>query len=264
VQQVSTVSAAFLPRGTLAIGPFSGLTLAISAGEGVRSIDPIYISQDVRTPFASATSYDGGIQYFRHFDALDLSARSGAFLTRVDRDLIFSESEGRNVLGGPSQRVGNTTALRTTGRIFDIAANFTYVQATFQDTGFLIPYIPDIVVRFDGALFGDIPHLRLWNSSFHGVLGLGISYVAPRPLPQSQRGDAQFVVDLNASLHWKFFELGVTCTNLFDSRYRLGEYNYVSDFHSGAEPTLVPVRHFTAGAPRTVLVSLSITLGGAP
>jgi hypothetical protein len=50
--------------------------------------------------------------------------------------------------------------------------------------------------------------------------------------------------------------------NIFDAKYRLGEYNYASDFHSAPEPTLVPQRHFTAGAPRTVFLSVSATLGG--
>jgi len=41
----------------------------------------------------------------------------------------------------------------------------------------------------------------------------------------------------------------------------LGEYNYASDFHSQEFPTLVPVRHFSAGAPLTVLWSIAIHYG---
>jgi hypothetical protein len=84
-------------------------------------------------------------------------------------------------------------------------------------------------------------------------------------LPQGERGDPLFTTDLNASVGWSMFELSLVCTNLFDAQYRLGEYNYVSDFHSSPPfPTLVPVRHFSAGPPRALYVSLAIHLGGEP
>jgi hypothetical protein len=58
----------------------------------------------------------------------------------------------------------------------------------------------------------------------------------------------------------------LTGQNLFDSQYKLGEYNYASYFpHPGGytEPTLAPERSFTAGAPRQIMLSLSATLGGS-
>jgi outer membrane receptor protein involved in Fe transport len=71
------------------------------------------------------------------------------------------------------------------------------------------------------------------------------------------------VVDANAALGWRGLELSLAVTNLFDTRYRLGEYNYASDFHTEPEPTLVAARAFTAGAPRGIFLSLSGNLGGA-
>jgi outer membrane receptor protein involved in Fe transport len=69
-------------------------------------------------------------------------------------------------------------------------------------------------------------------------------------------------VDAGLSVGYSAFELGLGLQNLFDSRYRAAEYNFVSDFHSGSQPTLVPARHFVAGAPRTLSLSLSVNLGG--
>ena len=44
-----------------------------------------------------------------------------------------------------------------------------------------------------------------------------------------------------------------------------GAYKTASDFHtSGSLPSLVPARHFAAGAPRMVLVTLAVHLGGEP
>ena len=60
--------------------------------------------------------------------------------------------------------------------------------------------------------------------------------------------------------------LSLSATNLLDRRYRLGEFNYASDFRQDpqAAPTLVPVRHFAAGAPRALLFTLTTNFGGTP
>jgi hypothetical protein len=89
--------------------------------------------------------------------------------------------------------------------------------------------------------------------------------VGPRPLPYGERSDTIFTVDLSAQLSVSHYELGLTATNLLGTRYRLGEYNYASNFNSSGaqQPTLVPERHFTAGAPRTIFATVSINFGGA-
>jgi hypothetical protein len=65
-------------------------------------------------------------------------------------------------------------------------------------------------------------------------------------------------------LTWSAFEVGLIVTNLLDRRYRLGEYNYASDFHTnpGSSPTLVPMRHFAAGEPRAIFGSFAVRFGG--
>lgn len=262
-QNISTSSADLMPRGSLVVGPFYGASLSASAGKGVRSIDPSYVIQDALTPFASVGAYEGGLTYNHQFLPFLLDARSVVFDTHVTQDLIFSETAGRAILGGPTDRVGSANSLRVTGTIFDVAANFTYVHGFFDDTGLLVPYVPDVVVRGDASVFGAVPHLEIMGHEIRGALSAGLTYVAPRPLPQNQRSDSQFVVDLNATLRWRWVQLGVSCTNLFDSRYRLGEYNYASDFHTAPYPTLVPSRMFSAGAPRVLMFSLAVNLGGA-
>lgn len=261
-QRSSTLGAAQTPHLSAIVGPFYGFGAAASYGWGVRSIDPIYVTQDAKTPFASVRAVEGGVFYEHHFPSLELAARSTLFQTRVARDLIFSETAGRNVLGGPTTRTGSANALRVTGAFFDAAANLTYVKAVFEDTGLLMPYIPELVFRFDGSIFDKdlLPAWRPAGRVLRGTLATGVSYVAPRPLPQGQRGNPIFTLDLNATLGFWLLELGIACTNLLDSRYRAGEYNYASDFHSAAFPTLVPVRHFSAGAPRAFFVTLAVHL----
>jgi hypothetical protein len=93
--------------------------------------------------------------------------------------------------------------------------------------------------------------------------GLGITYVAPRPLPLAETGDEVFTVDAQAATRWAHLELGVIAQNLFDAQYRWGQYNFVSDFRSRPFPTLVAARHFAAGPPRSVLVVFTVHLGSA-
>jgi outer membrane receptor protein involved in Fe transport len=97
-----------------------------------------------------------------------------------------------------------------------------------------------------------------------GTLATGVTYVGRRALPLGERSDPIFVVDANFQLAWRWLTIGLAVTNLLDAQYRLGEYNYASDFHTnGVLPTLVPSRLFSAGPPRALLLSLAVNLGGA-
>lgn len=262
-QRSSTASTKLMPRAALLLGPFSHFTLSLAWGEGVRSIDPSYITQDVKTPFASIASEEGGVMFAKSFDALSVVARSVFFRTHVDRDLVFSETEGRSVLGGGTTRTGWTGAVRLTNAFLDENANVTLVRSAFDDTHLLVPYVPDVVVRSDTALGADLPWSPLGHTP-HGSLALGASYVGRRALLYGQRSDTIFTLDGSAAVRYRAFELSLAVTNLLGTRYRLAEYDFVSNFPStpGAAPTLVPARHFAAGAPRTLLLSLSGNFGG--
>ena len=210
-------------------------------------------------PYAKATGYEGGVSYHHPFGAVDFNARSVFFATHVDHDLVFSEVVGRNVVGGGTTRAGWTGSARATGRFFDLGGSVAIVRATFDDTGDKLLYVPPVSVRFDGALFADSP-FRVMKSKITGTLGLGATYVAPRPLPNGDAADAYGLVDLGGSLKWKLFTLGVRLTNLFGAEYKISEFNYASKFASGAT-SQAPVRHFVAGEPRGVFATLSVNFG---
>lgn len=259
-QRAATSSAVLLPRSSVVLGPFRGFSFSVSYGQGARSVDPSYVTEDAQTPFAKVSAYETGTSYSGGTPSLAVTARSVFFQTHVDRDLVFSETAGRNLLGGGTTRTGWLGALRLRHRYFDQAANVTLVRSTFDDTHLLVPYVPDLVIRSDTAVMAELP-LRLNDAPVKAVAGLGITYVGHRALPYGQRSDAIFTVDLSANLRWSGVDLGVAATNLFDRQYRLGEFNYASDFHSTTEPVLSPVRHFTAGAPRAIFATLGLTWG---
>lgn len=260
-QTASTSASILQPRATLLIGSFQGFTFSASYGKGSRSLDPQYINQDLKTPFAEVTAKEAGVAYVRSVGAVDLTARSVFFQTNVDKDLFFNETEGRNTLANGTTRTGWAGNARATGSFFDIAANLTLVRATFDDTHLLIPYTPSVVARADGVLFGKLP-VAIQGRALEGSFGMGVSFVGARPLPFNEESQTTFLIDAGASVKWRALSLGVITTNLLDRKYRLGEYNYGSDFRSQPYPTLVAARHFSAGEPRAIYGTLTVTLDG--
>jgi len=261
-QRASTASMALLPRASVVVGPFRNFILSASYGQGVRSIDPSYVIQDIKTPFASINAYEAGLGYAGPIGGAVLAARSIAFQTHVDRDLIFDQAAGRNILGTGTTRAGWVGAARITTGFLDEAANVTLVRSRYDDTHLAVAYVPSAVVRSDTAVFGELP-LRLASDKLRGAVGAGVTYVGPRPLPYGQKSQSLFTIDASATLSWNHYELGLTVANLLDARYRLGEYNYPSDWHTEPQPTLVPMRQFTAGAPRALYATFGINFGGS-
>jgi iron complex outermembrane receptor protein len=270
-QRSATGNGAVMPRGTLVVGPIDHFEFTASVGNGVRSVDPSYVSQGIGTPFVSAQSRDAGVAYAGSLGAsTSLSVKSEFFQTHVDEDFVFDPTEGRNTLAGGSTRTGWSGAVRALGSFFDIAANATVVRATFDDTGqcspycgLLVPYVPDVVLRGDAAVFSYLPW-KLAHKPIRATVGYGVSYVGRRPLPYGGVSDITFLSDASVGFGWSLWNIRLSGQNLLDARYRLGEYNYASNFQKLLpEPTLAPERSFTAGAPRTIMLSLSATLGGA-
>jgi iron complex outermembrane receptor protein len=252
-----------MPRGTVIVGPVEHFQFTASAGNGVRSVDPSYVAQGLLTPFVNIQSQDFGVAYDNNLSTLNLAAKSVFFHTHSDQDLLFDPSAGRSTLASGSTRDGWSGSARALGRFFDLDANATLVKATFDDTHLLVPYVPDLVLRGDLALFQDLPW-KPRGEAIRATAGYGISYVGKRPLPYSEFSDVIFISDASLALGWDIWSVRLAAQNLFGAKYKLGEYNYASDFHSQPEPTLAPERAFTAGAPRTVFLSLAATLGSAP
>ena len=112
------------------------------------------------------------------------------------------------------------------------------------------------------AFFTDLP-IHLGGKRIRGTLGAGVTYVAPRPLPNGASSDSIFTIDAAGSLTWTHYELSLAATNLLDTKYRLGEFNDVSDYHGQPQPTTAPARAFIAGPPLGVFASLAVNFGGS-
>jgi hypothetical protein len=260
-QRSSTSTAAIMPRASILVGPFERVLFSASYGQGVRSVDPVYITQDIKTPFASVNAYEMGASFAGGWRDVEITARSIFFQTHVDKDLVFSETAGRNVLGVGTTRTGWAGAVRLTGDHFDESANLTLVRSAYDDTHLLVAYVPGVVLRSDTAAFAMMP-FKIDGKPVKGVAAAGLTYVGSRPLPYGQKSGEIFTIDPSLTMAWTNFEIGLLATNVLDTKYRLGEYNFASDFHSQPQPTLVPERMFTAGPPRAIYGTLAIHFGG--
>ncbi|MGE0325951.1 MAG: TonB-dependent receptor, partial [Polyangiaceae bacterium] len=115
---------------------------------------------------------------------------------------------------------------------------------------------PQVVVRDDLALKPTLG--KLWGRSLVGTFGLGLTYLYRRPIPYGELGTNVFLMDARVAARLKEVELSIESFNLLDTDWNDGEFVYASNFNQGASPSLLPVRHISAGAPRTIMATLSL------
>lgn len=249
------------PRVTLDFRLHKGLHLLGSYGQGTRSTEAMALSDNETTPFAKAHSLEGGLsyRYGRPGDPFSVSTQASYVFTHITQDMLFSESDGRNIQIGASNRHAGLLGLRLmVGNWFDSLVNIGYAHSTLADTGELIPYVPEWIVRLDVAAHGPIGNWKLAGVPVTGRIGFGFTYVPGRPLPLKQTGDPMYLLNLGGEIRFYHFSLGIEMRNLLDLRYRQSEYHYASNFESAdAIPSQVSERHFVAGEPFFVMGTLT-------
>jgi iron complex outermembrane receptor protein len=255
---------ALSPRGTLDLEVLSGLHWLTSVGGGARSSDATALSESESAPFARIWAGETGAVYSGARELLEFESRVSGYFTRVSRDLVFDAESGRNQPVGTSQRAGMLATLR--GKLMhwlDLSLSTSYSRAhlTSDASGFIslsgprVPFVPTWLARADAVLEHDLP----WTPGLRGFAALGGSYVGRRALPNSAWTKPYAVLDLSLGIGYRMLELSTSVTNLLDARYRQSELSYASRFDPAALVSQLPARHFSAGAPRQWLVSLSLT-----
>ncbi|HJL18252.1 MAG TPA: TonB-dependent receptor [Sandaracinaceae bacterium LLY-WYZ-13_1] len=260
------------PRGAVKVRLVDGLRWVTSAGLGARSSDAAALSEGELAPFAEVIAAETGLALElgdedaqRAGRGAHLTAGLAGFYTRVSQDLVFDAANGRNSVTGPSHRTGATAngRLRLDGWL-DTQLSVTYTRAHLPPpetspfdlfAGPRLPYIPEWLVRFDGAASHTV-HIE--GEPFRGSVALGALFLSPRPLPLGELSEPWFVLDAAVSVRWRWIELGVSAQNLLDLRYRNAEFNYVSNWGDPeAPPSMMAARHFAAAPPLRVLASLT-------
>jgi hypothetical protein len=249
-------------KGTLEVAIFPRLHATASAGQGFRSPQARSLGDGEQTPFAEVDSQELGLRYR---DGRRLSASIAAYRTALSEDLVFDEASGRNQRTPPTLRLGAVADLVAEPvDWFTSALGFTYTHASFRESdgvyeeGALVPFVPVVVGRAD--LTVKAPLYRLGARELIGRAGAGATYLYRRPIPYGELGSDVMLVDLVLGARLREFELTLETWNLFDRDWNDGEFVYASNFRRGAIASELPVRHVTAGAPRSALVSLTLHL----
>ena len=246
------------PRATVDADLGAGFSVTAAYGKGFRSPQALTLGEGESAPFAVVHAGDVGGRFRRWFG----SAGVTLFATHVDRDLVFVPELGTNVvneMSAATTRLGVAALVRATPiRGVEVVVSGTWARATYDASGLLVPYVPPLVGRLDVAFSREVA--RLFDNALTVSAGLGATAVGERPLPFSERSPAWLVLDAGASARLGPVELGLSARNLTDARWRDGVFAYPSDFTPGPGGSVVPVQHFTAGRPLTILSSVTLYL----
>jgi TonB family protein len=246
---------------TAEAGIISGLTAVASYGEGFRSPQARSLSEGQKTPFAEVQSYELGARYRNE----QIKASIAGFQSLLSEDLIFDPATARNEPVPATRRTGVAVDFAAAPAPWLVSsANLTYARAEFRESGQgysegdLVPYAPQTVIRTDIAFTPVLGHVL--NRPLQGRVGAATTFLGGRPLPYGEWGHDVFLLDARAALRLKEVELSVDAFNLLDAKWYDGEFVYASNFKPGAPASLVPERHVTVGAPRTIWVSIALYL----
>lgn len=266
----SAMGLAHGPRLSADFEPWSFLTLHASYGQGYRSPQARMLTDGEPTPFSKVHSADVGLRW-QVVDETELTV--SAYHTELSSDVAFDATEGRLERVGATVRRGAVVHLETrpvTGIVG--AFSVTYVDAELVEPppataeepnppfarGQNLPFVPPLVARADVGVQRD---LGQWlETPLRGKLGIGVSALSSRPLPYGYFGQAFGLLDASAGVGFGAANVVFSAYNLLDAEYPASEYSFVSSWDPTEPSSRVPARHVVAGAPRTLMLSLEISL----
>jgi iron complex outermembrane recepter protein len=263
-ERKSTGVGLFEPRVTALAQLTPSVSLSASYGVGAQSLDAQYVSLP-GAPFSEQHAVEGGVLYRRRFDTLEVTARAIGFYSVLSSDTRFDPALGVAVPTPGTSRVGFIATSRATGSFYDVLGTLTYANATYNDTGQLVPLVPAWVARLDGAVFGPIPGASPFGAPLVGKLAAKASFIGSRPVGLGVRSPATFTLDADASLRWRMVEIGIRAENLTNLQYALTPFYDDANF---AVANLTTPRKpltaytFNAAPPRALFFTLALIFGG--
>jgi outer membrane receptor protein involved in Fe transport len=259
------------PRTSAEVRALPWLSVRGAYGEGYRSPQARSLENGERAPFTKVRSADLGVRLAgtdRH--ALTVSG----YWTRLSDDVAFDAEAGRLERVGATRRVGAVVHAQTRPADGIIGAvSVTYVDAellepppaTAEDPdpaftrGQNLPFVPPLVVRADLGVDGPLAR-RGGPWELTGRLGVGFSFLSPRPLAWGGTSDPVPLLDASAGLAIGPFDLSASFFNLLDRRWAAVEYAFPSHWDPEGVRPRTPARHIAAGAPFSFLFTLGVSL----
>ena len=262
-QRSATADGAIMPRGTLVVGPFDHFEFDASVGNGVRTVDPSYVAQGLSTPFVTAQSRDLGVSY-----AGDLGgtvglrpSRSSSRPTSTRTSSSIPRRAATRSPPAPRARAGPARCARSAPSSTSRPTP-PLVKAVFDDTGAARPLRarPRAARRF--ASSSTICPGSSTTSRCARLLGYGTSYVGQRPLPYGALSDVIYLSDASLGFGWSIFDVRLAGAEPLRRQVPPRRVQLRLELQDRARAHARARAIFTAGAPRTVMLTLSATLGG--
>jgi outer membrane receptor protein involved in Fe transport len=250
------------PKFQLILSPSRYVDGFVDIGRGFHSNDARGAVQHLNpaTLMAGATSYETGL---RIKPLKDLFVQADAYLIDLDSELVWNGDTGGTSAAGATRRYGIEASARYHfGNVLYADADFTVNHARYTQSvdingipsthcapntcGYLVALAPVRTFSFGvGArpTFGD----------FTPSAEIRVRSISDRPQDPIGMYTAQgwTLVNVQAGLRWKRFELAADVQNLFDVAWR--EVSYTQDGRLPYEPKAVTGTTFTPGWPRTVI-----------
>jgi hypothetical protein len=237
----------------------SGLHVMAAYGEGFRSPQARSLGDGEKTPFTEVRSLEAGLRFAKG----GIHGSLAGFRTTLNDDLVFDPVTARNEAVPSSERLGAalefvskpTPWFVSSGAVTFTSARFTASDSSFR-AGDKLPYIPEWVVRQEFAFSPVLA--EVYARPLQSRFGLGITGMFNRPQPFGQFGSDVLLADTSLELRLGEVALGAECFNLLDREWFDSEFTFSGQWERGTAPDRVPERHVTVGAPRTVLLTLSL------
>jgi hypothetical protein len=236
------------PRAAATLFPDSKVTAFAAYGRGFRSPEAGGTEPGEVAPIALSDSAELGA---RAHPADWLELRAAGFATLISDEIIFDHAAARFLATGRTRRLGvdGGATLRPVEPL-RVELEVTRSDGVYVATGEPIPYAPRLLVV--GGVYTE--HLPV--GPLHLTTGLRAWHLGPRPLPGGFSSHATGLVDVTARADWKRWSLSLDLDNLLGTEWQDGEFVFPSRWDLDQASGELPVRHFTAGAPRVARLAI--------
>ncbi len=267
------------PRGTIAYEALPELTPVVSAGEGFRSLDagsltlcnaptvkltgvPSSASPPCSpgSPYSEVTSFEGGVR--SEIAKGRYTTTLTAFQSNVANELVFEVASGGLTTEQASTRRGIVGSFLAKPTSWLLASTALSIQsATFDTlvvgTSHYVPNVPAYLWRTDVNVHGKM--FRISGEPVTGRAGVGYTLIGGRHVNDTIIAPTTNIVNVLASVRYRFVEVGADVYNLLGLTYADDEEAYVSNwsFRPGQNPASQAV-HIVAAPPFTALGTVSL------
>ena len=263
------------PRVTVAYEGLPAFVPVFSAGMGFRSLDAISltlcnsatVAQTTQlppcvtgSPYSRVTSFEAGVRSIVGEGRLTTTLT--AFQTDVANELVFAVDSGGYETERASTRRGIVGSFLARPKPWLLASTALSLQtATFDGlvagTSHFVPNVPAYLWRTDVNANGRLRWIR--DAPLTGRVGVGYTLIGGRHINDVIIGPTNNVLNVQASLRYRFAELSVDMYNVLGLEYADEMAYFVSNWSlqpgQGRASTAV---HISAAAPRSTLATLTL------